>query len=128
APLFRLLSSCLSTLPLSPYFLILFFTAPPPTEIYTLSLHDALPISIVEPSSARLSLEACQDTVGVFNPNSYISSVCNSLPLDFIDRKSTRLNSSHVSISYAVFCLKKKKPARSRRRTPQAAAGRRRQW
>src|SRR5699024_12836448 len=87
APLFRLLSSCLSTLPLSPYFLILFFTAPPPTEIYTLSLHDALPISIVEPSSARLSLEACQDTVGVFNPNSYISSVCNSLPLDFIEAR-----------------------------------------
>src|SRR5690349_22920912 len=68
-----------------------------PTEIYTLSLHDALPIST---SSARLGQsgfrpgeeENAQDSGGTSR-----------------DRKSTRLNSSHVEISYAVFCLKKKK-------------------
>src|SRR5205807_7907704 len=88
-----------------------FFNDPATTEIYTLSLHDALPISgrglpagiglcsIGPPAEllpARRPLRArCTDRQ---------SSVCAGQ-----DRKSTRLNSSHLVISYAVFCLKKKK-------------------
>src|SRR5260221_5338922 len=71
-----------------------FFNDTATTEIYTLSLHDALPIWYF--SSARLrsdmSFKAC--TVPSWRPR---------------DRKSTRLNSSHTVISYAVFCLKKKR-------------------
>src|SRR6266496_4472700 len=71
-----------------------FFNDTATTEIYTLSLHDALPIGDVD---NRMRLERGTDPL-----------VC---ALDFQrDRKSTRLNSSHVEISYAVFCLKKKKP------------------
>src|SRR5438874_5371634 len=70
-----------------------FFNDPATTEIYTLSLHDALPI---------WTHLAWLNTGGVqgYNP------ACHA---PAIDRKSTRLNSSHVEISYAVFCLKKKK-------------------
>src|SRR5437867_13371510 len=70
-----------------------FFNDTAPTEIYTLSLHDALPIS------------ACLHRCGTepdFRPAA-------SRPGLVRDRKSTRLNSSHRTISYAVFCLKKKK-------------------
>src|ERR1039457_7539763 len=65
-----------------------FFNDTATTEIYTLSLHDALPISWPTPTWAGrlITQNAC----------------C-------LDRKSTRLNSSHLVISYAVFCLKKKK-------------------
>src|SRR5690625_7120378 len=66
----------------------------PTTEIYTLSLHDALPISlihiIVETETAPSKRVRERSSKGI------------------ADRKSTRLNSSHVAISYAVFCLKKK--------------------
>src|SRR2546430_17568846 len=78
------------------FFFFFFFNDTATTEIYTLSLHDALPIS----SSAW----ACR------SGNRRLTSC-----LPFIssrptaDRKSTRLNSSHSQISYAVFCLKKKK-------------------
>src|SRR5690242_21738456 len=89
------------------FFFFFFFNDPAPTEIYTLSLHDALPISAHdrhdryecdagEPVQGRgvlLALRAPHRLVG--------------------DRKSTRLNSSHMSISYAVFCLKKKKKDRN---------------
>src|SRR5689334_24102317 len=81
-----------------------FFNATATTEIYTLSLHDALPIFPRNRNSSGREL------------------VCVMLPLRTafalfeeracgleLDRKSTRLNSSHSSISYAVFCLKKKK-------------------
>src|SRR5215510_426587 len=67
-----------------------FFNDPATTEIYTLSLHDALPISHRKPCHAR-------DLIGTPGQR-----------LGLGDRKSTRLNSSHVAISYAVFCLKKK--------------------
>src|SRR5688572_31878680 len=75
------------------------------TEIYTLSLHDALPISSLliietEPVLARSSTARTMCiTNGVAKPSTVMH----------IDRKSTRLNSSHSQISYAVFCLKKKK-------------------
>src|SRR5439155_4997224 len=74
-----------------------FFNATPTTEIYTLSLHDALPISVdTETGIVKVNrYVAVQDCGLVINPR--------------LDRKSTRLNSSHVAISYAVFCLKKKK-------------------
>src|SRR5699024_12321531 len=77
-----------------------FFNATASTDIYTLSLHDALPIF-----SASVLMAA--GTAGtVVELAVYVNgSIRNSLA----DRKSTRLNSSHVSISYAVFCLKKKK-------------------
>src|SRR5690606_39957541 len=67
------------------------------TEIYTLSLHDALPISArPAPTAAAPVRWAGRATVRGRAPGG-------------ADRKSTRLNSSHVKISYAVFCLKKKK-------------------
>src|SRR5437867_12071224 len=79
------------------FFFFFFFNDTATTEIYTLSLHDALPICCVPstagfrgtPSVERRDLRPLQRT----HP----------------DRKSTRLNSSHRTISYAVFCLKKKK-------------------
>src|SRR5207249_12102208 len=76
---------------------LFFLYAPAPTEIYTLSLHDALPISS-GPRSCRTSL-ARRSAAGPVSAHAR----CHAQ-----DRKSTRLNSSHVSNSYAVFCLKKK--------------------
>src|SRR2546422_6834562 len=73
-----------------------FFNDTATTEIYTLSLHDALPIS---PAPRRASVEGCQPKL-----ENRIRPATRSG-----DRKSTRLNSSHGYISYAVFCLKKKK-------------------
>src|SRR5436305_13191745 len=80
-----------------------FFNDTATTEIYTLSLHDALPI---------LSLDAIVSCAGQsFRKNILFTHRGLSGPaiLQISDRKSTRLNSSHVRISYAVFCLKKKK-------------------
>src|SRR5438874_6411001 len=80
-----------------------FFNDPATTEIYTLSLHDALPIWSNLPQ-----LPAC-----VQRPSAFTRAVrfLGAAPWSSFtqDRKSTRLNSSHVEISYAVFCLKKKK-------------------
>src|SRR5438552_8859973 len=76
-----------------------FFNDPATTEIYTLSLHDALPISI--PWSRR----SCPRTRASSTP----SGTETAFSIGSRDRKSTRLNSSHQIISYAVFCLKKKK-------------------
>src|SRR5436305_8214193 len=74
--------------------ILFFFNDTATTEIYTLSLHDALPIC-VHRRAGQLIL-ARRERAGAGERAS-------------IDRKSTRLNSSHVRISYAVFCLKKKK-------------------
>src|SRR5437764_13180378 len=79
---------------------VFFFNDTPTTEIYTLSLHDALPISL-KPSSISNHLPNCSFACSQ-RRNSLAS--CGF----FEDRKSTRLNSSHRCISYAVFCLKKK--------------------
>src|SRR5690348_17702969 len=94
---------------------MLFFTDPATTVIYTLSLHDALPISrqaevgdldtldaVLQKDVARLDV-AVDDALGVGGGQAG----------GRLDRKSTRLNSSHPSISYAVFCLKKKKKPNS---------------
>src|SRR5207244_12011628 len=72
-----------------------FFNDPPPTDIYTLSLHDALPIWGVIELLRSIEIEHAGTEASVsISP--------------WQDRKSTRLNSSHQIISYAVFCLKKK--------------------
>src|SRR5436309_5912388 len=70
------------------------------TEIYTLSLHDALPISVND----RLYAVVARLAMAV---GRLVAFALGSIGA-FLDRKSTRLNSSHVKISYAVFCLKKK--------------------
>src|SRR2546429_6536412 len=72
-------------------FIFFFFNDTATTEIYTLSLHDALPICVVSARRRHLRMPPTGPTI---HPHE--------------DRKSTRLNSSHGYISYAVFCLKKK--------------------
>src|SRR5438309_9216919 len=86
---------------------LFFFKAPPTTEIYTLSLHDALPISMraTAPAPTRKA-QPLPRNVARYSPGGSLSAPKKPPG----DRKSTRLNSSHSSISYAVFCLKKKKP------------------
>src|SRR5437868_15535983 len=80
--------------------LFFFFNDTATTEIYTLSLHDALPIFVV----------GCAAVVTARPSPVLVGPACRAGPRGRReDRKSTRLNSSHVSISYAVFCLKKKK-------------------
>src|SRR5258708_30035154 len=104
--------------------LFFFFNDTATTEIYTLSLHDALPILASAPpnlgpaaAAAKAPKKALDLGGGLFGP-------------EITDRKSTRLNSSHQIISYAVFCLKKKKPgcsaglARPRRSPGADQAGR----
>src|SRR5947207_4858110 len=80
-----------------------FFHDTATTEIYTLSLHDALPIFVV-PTKNDVTL-----TYGV-TPVDWLGRLATLLGIAglVLDRKSTRLNSSHTVISYAVFCLKKK--------------------
>src|SRR5256884_4662538 len=109
------------------WFFFFFLNDPPPTEIYPLSLHDALPISpllkrtddfwtwsshVSVTSKPYFSLSCLRG--GWLN--SHIPSSARSegekvtiKTISAVDRKSTRLNSSHGYISYAVFCLKKKK-------------------
>src|SRR3712207_8397601 len=91
-------------------FCVFFFNDTATTEIYTLSLHDALPISrhldlrvrVADPHRRR-EVRRVPDEPGV-------GVVLGRAGLaGGRDRKSTRLNSSHANISYAVFCLKKKK-------------------
>src|SRR5437870_10939481 len=89
-----------------------------PTSIYTLSLHDALPIFPCLMQRVSLLFGAVRRGLYRRLPRGVITSPPMSpsqpvgpttAPNRTIDRKSTRLNSSHVAISYAVFCLKKKK-------------------
>src|SRR4051812_49838930 len=80
---------------------LFFFNDTATTEIYTLSLHDALPIFTL--ILIELILDCCSF------PRSLLLEVLGLDGAEIPDRKSTRLNSSHMSISYAVFCLKKKK-------------------
>src|SRR5258708_17021183 len=85
-----------------PVFSFFFFNDTATTEIYTLSLHDALPIST---SSSRSPAASSVRSTGAIPTRTTLASSADT----FRDRKSTRLNSSHQIISYAVFCLKKKK-------------------
>src|SRR3712207_7962046 len=95
---------------LSPY--CFFFNDTATTEIYTLSLHDALPISSqMFWWAATVSTHDFRRGKGVLvvAPRCHCTYSWLMLPGCCLDRKSTRLNSSHANISYAVFCLKKKK-------------------
>src|SRR2546428_8238035 len=92
-----------------------FFNDTATTEIYTLSLHDALPICYATEGLAKI--DVCRGRLAqkeVWVANYYFTQGNPSA-----DRKSTRLNSSHDQISYAVFCLKKKKQRMIRTRTVQ---------
>src|SRR5690349_25059696 len=89
------------------YSLFFFFTDTATTEIYTLSLHDALPICPSDSGGSDMPSQAVSRMPKTFNQ--LVLLMWSVWSLTFVDRKSTRLNSSHVEISYAVFCLKKKK-------------------
>src|SRR5271167_1128274 len=98
-------ASVLSEICFSVFVLFFFFNDTATTEIYTLSLHDALPISRPMPETKTHPVhKAVREKAR-------------------LDRKSTRLNSSHVSISYAVFCLKKKRSHDDRGRERAGRAG-----
>src|SRR5256885_12807494 len=92
------------------FFFFFFFNDTATTEIYTLSLHDALPICRrgadgIRPDGEDVRVRALGARAG--------SRACGEVIVGWLrDRKSTRLNSSHLVISYAVFCLKKKKKTR----------------
>src|SRR3712207_7605280 len=101
-------------------FFIFFFNDTATTEIYTLSLHDALPILVGLPAAEDLVAagpvlggEVVEDARAVAVALEVILLLDEPDLLGPVvgqrDRKSTRLNSSHANISYAVFCLKKKK-------------------
>src|SRR5256885_12010626 len=106
------------------HILLFFFNDTATTEIYTLSLHDALPICQdgfrqSDPEALCLDYERDISPVSAGRKlNRFRTPVraglCSVDPE--IDRKSTRLNSSHLVISYAVFCLKKKTTSRGQHR------------
>src|SRR3712207_7203063 len=94
---------------------VFFFNDTATTEIYTLSLHDALPIFLQNPRVDFAVFEVARGGIlreGLGYGRNDVGVVLN-VTGDHLglreDRKSTRLNSSHANISYAVFCLKKKK-------------------
>src|SRR5207253_10776024 len=108
-----------------PPLLRFFLTAPAAPDIYTLSLHDALPISArasIPHVIARRGVVLFISSIGAdmtgpggapyyvakAGVNALMKVLAKEVASDGVDRKSTRLNSSHVAISYAVFCLKKK--------------------
>src|SRR3712207_7456447 len=96
-----------------------FFNDTATTEIYTLSLHDALPILVRLDRRVRVPRPALPAAVEhLHEPHPPLDQSPRRqalLPERLgLDRKSTRLNSSHANISYAVFCLKKKKHSASR--------------
>src|SRR5207302_9556073 len=105
------------------HFLVFFSNAPSTTLIYTLSLHDALPISIsqllpwgyADHQSARPARPAHRGRKRKGARPARQSAEAWCLHACLQDRKSTRLNSSHVKISYAVFCLKKKKKKKKKK-------------
>src|SRR5688572_31291086 len=90
---------------------LFFFNDTATTEIYTLSLHDALPICIVSDEDVRTGTldRRCRFQDGAFAVDPAVARGRFDHGILAADRKSTRLNSSHSQISYAVFCLKKKK-------------------
>src|SRR5436309_8727895 len=97
-----------------------FFTTTATTATYTLSLHDALPICQLKPRVQEAMRKGKEDhwqfLISVMDDPRALLEVMDRSGVWRVglvkDRKSTRLNSSHVKISYAVFCLKKKKHIR----------------
>src|SRR5947209_20623858 len=95
----------LNSVPLNSVLYFFFFNDTATTEIYTLSLHDALPIfQHYTPRRPQMN-------------KLLVTLIAGTFAVDQRDRKSTRLNSSHANISYAVFCLKKKKNEEQGQRT-----------
>src|SRR5256885_6784213 len=101
------------------YFFFFFFNDTATTEIYTLSLHDALPIYPGKGRGSRRRVPCTERVRGILQLRSteatsewVFPAQTKSGHIESSDRKSTRLNSSHLVISYAVFCLKKKKRSR----------------
>src|SRR2546426_3632477 len=96
----------------SSFLFFFFFNDTATTEIYTLSLHDALPIWLPKSPGAtplefaRQVAREWRDAAPFVRP---LTDLYCQVRFGQTDRKSTRLNSSHLVISYAVFCLKKKK-------------------
>src|SRR3712207_6925887 len=92
--------------------LFFFFNDTATTEIYTLSLHDALPISghVLGHAFRLVGVSGFEIRVQRQSRRGDHLGHVRQHGLEGQDRKSTRLNSSHANISYAVFCLKKKKP------------------
>src|SRR2546421_4202653 len=103
-------------------FFFFFFNDTATTEIYTLSLHDALPIYLIEPVLPYFRVEGTLRNPELPGNQGEVTATARNRGADGSaldrfqighrrgrDRKSTRLNSSHDQISYAVFCLKKKK-------------------
>src|SRR5207248_11298790 len=100
---------------------LIFLTPPAPTDISTLSLHDALPISnsptgvVATRDFYRRVIDfAHTNRIVVVQDAAHVLLSYDGPPLR--DRKSTRLNSSHRTISYAVFCLKKKKKSKKKQK------------
>src|SRR3712207_8705549 len=93
--------------------LFFFFNDTATTEIYTLSLHDALPIcsrrAAPPASKSEKRARSTERPSACSTSSPSTPSWLSSPSVSCADRKSTRLNSSHANISYAVFCLKKKK-------------------
>src|SRR5690606_41806803 len=108
-PYITIITRCSSCI--EPQSFIFFFNDTATTEIYTLSLHDALPIF-----SGEIEVRVSDDSRQVIGKSPQAFDYQRKMVVSTVvgyrndrDRKSTRLNSSHVKISYAVFCLKKKK-------------------
>src|SRR2546422_6399041 len=93
----------------SSFFPFFFFNDTATTEIYTLSLHDALPIYFICGQLAAFSVHAHVQRTRLAKRKPPRGLIKLHARNSQVDRKSTRLNSSHGYISYAVFCLKKKK-------------------
>src|SRR5256885_11755583 len=98
-----------------------FFNDTATTEIYTLSLHDALPISEWRENTNRIKPDVVAPGTNIVSARCKLLDpppVVPAAPIKDEDRKSTRLNSSHLVISYAVFCLKKKSTLQSETTQP----------
>src|SRR3712207_8784060 len=91
--------------------LLFFFNDTATTEIYTLSLHDALPISLARSRApvARISIGFSWSSaaIGVSGLPNTLATCRGAARIASHDRKSTRLNSRHANIFYSLFCLKK---------------------
>src|SRR2546427_11938979 len=101
------------------FIVFFFFNDTATTEIYTLSLHDALPIFWagweLEGRDGEIEGLICADGMSSEELAKFGVTEFQKIPEEYFeDRKSTRLNSSHSQISYAVFCLKKKKTTKQK--------------
>src|SRR5258707_7085271 len=103
----------------TPALYFFFFNDTATTEIYTLSLHDALPIcsGSGDPRGSRSHDQEPSKPIRIGREGRRHGRAAAG-PVRRLDRKSTRLNSSHANISYAVFCLKKKNTTSRHRPTP----------